>query len=337
MIFFAAEQILFALWAGVILDLCFGEPTRFHPLAGFGYLVSALERRVNPSRNELMMNTRSTILLRLKGLLAWVIVVLPLPVVIASFVPESLNVEGDNILSVLTWWLINSVVLWFALGGRSLIQHLNWIYEPLVCNDLNEARSKVGWIVSRDTSDMDEMRVCRAGIESGLENGSDAIYAPLFWFIIAGAPGVLLYRLANTMDAMWGYKTSRFLHLGWASARIDDVLNYIPARITAVLYAVGGHYRSAWHCWRQQAEHWESPNAGPVMASGAGALRLSLGGGDTYHGVWKERPLLGLTPEEGGQYAGKEDLLRTMVLLKKVLAYWLIVESLLLILVMGTA
>ena len=86
----------------------------------------------------------------------------------------------------------------------------------------------------------------------GLENGSDAIYAPLFWFLIAGAPGVLLYRLANTMDAMWGYKTPRFLHLGWASARIDDVLNYIPARITAVLYAVGGHYRSAWHCWRHR-------------------------------------------------------------------------------------
>ena len=102
-----------------------------------------------------------------------------------------------------------------------------------------------------------------------------------------------LFRLINTMDAMWGYKTARYYYFGWAAAKLDDVVSYLPARLTALTYTLLGHTRTALYCWRHQAPLWDSPNAGPVMASGAGALRVQLGGPACYHGEWHQRPILG--------------------------------------------
>jgi len=149
-------------------------------------------------------------------------------------------------------------------------------------------------IVSRDTSQLQASEISTATVESVLENGNDAVFGTLFWFLMLGGTGALLFRLANTLDAMWGYKTTRFLYFGWAAARLDDALNLIPTRLTALSYALCGHTRSAIQCWRTQAHTWYSPNAGPVMAAGAGALQVRLGGAARYHGQIEQRPILGL-------------------------------------------
>ncbi len=259
--------------AGVGLDVVLGEPRRGHPLVLFGQLADRLEAHFNGPDGR---GWRS------HGVTAWCLAVLPLTALawLLSLLPG-------------VGWVVEVLLLYLALGLRSLGEHLVPVALALRQGDLAEARRRVGFIVSRDTGSLDEQGVARAATESALENGSDAVFAALFWFAIAGAPGVVLYRLSNTLDAMWGYRNPRFERFGWAAARIDDLLNYLPARLVALTYAVLGQTRRAWACWQRQAPQWDSPNAGPVMAAGAGALGLSLGGPAIYHGVLHERPTLG--------------------------------------------
>lgn len=132
--------------------------------------------------------------------------------------------------------------------------------------------------------------MARAATESLLENTSDAVIAPLFWFALAGAPGVIGYRLINTLDAMWGYRSARFADFGWAAARLDDCVNFIPARLTAIGIVVCSRSWRGIGNWRRCAAYWASPNAGPVLAAGAGSLGVSLGGAASYHGVRQSKP-----------------------------------------------
>jgi len=259
--------------AALLLDALLGEPKRAHPLVAFGRLADRLEQHFNGAAAR---GWRS------HGVTAWCLAVLPLTVLawLLSLLPG-------------IGWLVDIVLLYLVLGLRSLGEHALPVAQALWRHDLPEARRCVGWIVSRDTTQLDEEGVARAATESVLENGSDAVFAALFWFIVAGAPGVVLYRLSNTLDAMWGYRNARFERFGWAAARIDDVLNYLPARLVALTYALLGRTRRALRCWRTQAPLWDSPNAGPVMASGAGALGVVLGGSAIYHGEVHARPELG--------------------------------------------
>ena len=190
-------------------------------------------------------------------------------------------------------WLFSIIIACLAIGGKSLKDHALQVVGALQQGDLNKARQKVSYIVSRDTSELDEQGISKSTIESVLENGSDAVFSALFWFLVAGAPGVLLYRLSNTLDAMWGYRNAKYEYFGKFSARVDDILNWVPARLTALTYLLVGNSRKGWQCWRQQAKHWYSPNAGVVMATGAGALDVQLGGIARYHGQDKIRPVLG--------------------------------------------
>jgi adenosylcobinamide-phosphate synthase len=134
---------------------------------------------------------------------------------------------------------------------------------------------------------------------------------------------VVLYRLSNTLDAMWGYRNARYNEFGWAAARLDDVLNYLPARLTALSYTLLGNTRSAWSCWRRQAPCWDSPNAGPVMAAGAGALQVKLGGEAIYDGKLEQRPDLGC-----GKAAVPADISRAVALVQRTLYLWLAVIAL---------
>ena len=254
------------------LDLLLGEPKRWHPLVGFGWLTDNIEvllYRSSKAKFQLLL-----------GSLAWLLLITPL--VAMTYILES----------TLGWWF-SIVVAYLAIGGKSLKDHALQVADALQRGDLNRARQKVSYIVSRDTSELDEQSISKSTIESVLENGSDAIFSALFWFLIAGAPGVLLYRLSNTLDAMWGYRNEKYEYFGKFSARVDDTLNWIPARLTALTYLLVGNSRSAWQCWHKQAKHWYSPNAGVVMATGAGALDVQLGGVASYHGKDKIRPVLG--------------------------------------------
>lgn len=261
--------------AGVLLDRLLGEPRRFHPLVGFGVLADRLENILRQGApGHPLFN-------RLRGLLGWLLLVLP-SVAVAWY-----------LCRLPLGWLADVALLYFALGTRSLVQHGEQVARDLTASDLEAARRHVGWMVSRDTSQLDAEGVARAAVESVLENGNDAVFGALFWFCIAGGAGVLLFRLANTLDAMWGYKDMRRIYFGWAAARMDDVLNFIPARLTALTYAVLGDTRMALACWRTQAKAWASPNAGPVVAAGAGAMGVQLGGAAVYHGQLEMRPKLG--------------------------------------------
>jgi adenosylcobinamide-phosphate synthase len=162
--------------------------------------------------------------------------------------------------------------------------------------------------------------VARAAVESVLENGNDAVFGALFWYLVAGAPGAVFYRLANTLDAMWGYRDERYRDFGWAAARLDDLLNFLPARLTAATYAILGDTRAAWRAWRTQAPAWESPNAGPVMAAGAGSLGLVLGGPAFYRGAYRQRPWLGT-----GRAPHGGDIGRAVQLVRLGLGLWLMV------------
>lgn len=286
------------LTLSLMLDWLFGEPQRRHPLVGFGNITHWVERSFY----------RPT---KLAGAIGAFVLVVPITLLsgwLASFSPL----------------LIGVITVYVVIGHKSLSEHALAVKHALQSGDLSHARQRISYMVSRETKQLDETAISRATLESVLENGSDAIFAPLFWFAIAGVPGAVLYRLSNTLDAMWGYKNDRYLQFGWAAAKFDDILNYIPARLTAISYAAVGNWPTAIQCWREQAPACESPNAGPVMAAGAGSLQLKLGGAATYHGSTLERPILGC-----GRDPQHEDISSALNLIKRSLLLWLVVILLL--------
>nr|WP_041643987.1 adenosylcobinamide-phosphate synthase CbiB [Azoarcus olearius] len=296
----ATVLLVAKLAAGIACDRVFGEPRRFHPLVGFGRWARAVE--------SLVRGTGAVGASRPGGLFAWLLAVGPW--VALAFALRSAHPQAH--------WVVDIALLYFALGARSLVEHGEAVAAPLADGRLDEARERVGWIVSRDTRALDSTGVARAGTESVLENGNDAVFGTLFWFLVGGGAGALLFRLANTLDAMWGYRSPRYLRFGWAAARLDDVLNAAPARLTALTYALLGRTRRALHCWRRQAPAWDSPNAGPVMAAGAGALGVALGGSAIYHGREESRPALG---EGGAPDAGT--IRAALALVRRGMLLWL--------------
>lgn len=258
--------------SAVIIDWLVGEAKRLHPLVGFGWLANHIERLFNHANHRPICQF-------ILGLLALLICIVP-------FILLTL------LLSQIPLWgtAFSVLMLYLCIGHRSLFDHARPIMQLMQSGDETQAKQLASRIVSRDKAHLD---VNKATIESVLENGNDAVFAAIFWFVIAGAAGAVAYRLVNTLDAMWGYRSSRFFYFGKAAARLDDLLNYLPARLTALSYALSGNTRGALSCWRQQAPLWDSPNAGPVMASGAGALNIQLGGAACYQSVWQQRPQLG--------------------------------------------
>ena len=295
-------EVFWFACAGLALDATFGEPRRAHPLVAFGRMADWIDSRLNHAV------AGGTVERRLPGVLALLAAVgLPVSAVaVAAYAPAWAAAP------------VHVAALYLAIGAKSLWQHVQPIEAALAAGDLDRARALGARIVTRDLREATPSEVARAAVESALENGNDAVFAALFWFALAGAPGVIAYRLVNTLDAMWGNKTARYLHFGWAAARLDDVMNFVPARLTALTYALLGNTRTGLACWRAQAHAWESPNAGPVMAAGAGALGLELGGAARYYGHLEQRPRLG-----AGNMPGAADIGRALRLVLAGITVWI--------------
>ncbi|WP_199441475.1 cobalamin biosynthesis protein [Umezawaea beigongshangensis] len=263
---------------GVAADAVLGDPRRGHPVAAFGRVAGAVERVLH--RDHRVAGVAHTALL-VGG------------VALAGRAVERAS-RGNLVAEAAT----TAVATWVVLGGASLAAEGTAMGRELNAGEVDAARERLPSLCGRDPQRLDTAGLARATVESVAENTSDAVVAPLLWGAVAGVPGLLAYRAANTLDAMVGHRSPRYLRFGWASARLDDVANLVPSRIAALLTTagapvVGGSAPQAWSTWRRDAAAHPSPNAGQVEAAFAGALEIRLGGRTVYrHGV-EDRPVLG--------------------------------------------
>jgi adenosylcobinamide-phosphate synthase len=263
---------------GYLADRLFGDPRRGHPVAAFGAAASWLEGRCYADRQSAGLLHTGALVGAAIGL---------------GSALERL-VANRPLVTVMT----TAAATWAVLGGRSLSREAATIAEQLASGKLITARDQVRHLVGRDTAELSTEEVARATVESVAENASDAIVAPLLWGAVAGLPGLLGYRAANTLDAMIGHRSSRYLRFGWAAARLDDVANWVPARVAALAATawaplVGGSAGNAIDTVRRDARPHPSPNAGVVEAAFAGALDVRLGGCNAYQGAVEDRGILG--------------------------------------------
>ncbi|WP_111978666.1 cobalamin biosynthesis protein CobD/CbiB [Algibacillus agarilyticus] len=297
---FAPFALGITLLIALTLDYYLGEPKRFHYLVGFGYIASWFERHLNTKPNApldtpFLQKAETETLKRtlknkldttsaMKGAIAWLLLVLPLPVLYLYFITP------------LAWyWQLpfDALVLYCALGLTSLNQHAMQVYLPLHNGDINTARHYTSYLVSRNTDALTAHEMSRATVESMLENGHDAVIASLFYFVIGGAPLVIVHRLANTLDAMWGYKNARYRSFGYAAARLDDALGFASGKCCTLLYSLQGTFRLCLKNAFIQGNQYKSHNGGWVMAAGATAMQRTLGGSAIYHGKTHLSPTLG--------------------------------------------
>lgn len=266
--------------AGVVADAVLADPRRGHPVALFGQAAAALEKRVYGDA-------------RPAGVGYVVLCVGPVAL---------LGVAAARTGNPVLRGALSAVATWAVLGGTTLGREGMAMAEFLEANDLAGARGRLSHLCGRDPSLLESAELARATVESIAENTSDAVVAPLFWGAVAGIPGLLAYRAINTLDAMVGHHNARYEHFGWAAARLDDVVNFVPARITGLLTVLcaplaGGSATQAARVLRRDGHRHPSPNAGRCEAAFAGALDVTLGGTNVYGDRVEHRPEMGDGPK----------------------------------------
>ena len=297
------------LCIGWLADLAFADPPRRHPVAAFGTTATALERLT-------YRDARRAGVAHVGVLLGGV-----------ALLGVAVERVGGRVGIALATWI--------ALGGTSLLRAVSDMANTLDADDVEGAKQLLPSLCGRDPAALDADGLVRAALESLAENTSDAQVAPLLWTAVGGAPGALVYRAINTLDAMVGYRSPKYARFGWAAARLDDVANVVPARLTAALVVVcaplvGGSPTGAVRAWRRDAARHPSPNAGVVEAAFAGALSVRLGGPTRYpHGL-EIRPALG-----DGHLPRVEDL-RRAVRLSRVAQTAALVAATALVLISGS-
>ena len=266
---------------GWLLDLTLGDPARLpHPVVWFGKAISACEHRLNKgSHRKLKGALTAIILITIVFVATWLLrhLLLPLP-------PYGLI-------------LLDAVIIFYCLAGTTLIREVREVFLALD-RSLDEGRRQVARIVGRDTSELSAQEVRTAALETLAENLSDGVIAPLFWLALLGTPGMLAYKMVNTLDSMIGYKTERYRAFGCWAAHIDDVANWIPARLTAFLMVVASGRLALFRFVAQNGRNHASPNSGYPEAALAGILDCRFGGPHYYFGQLFEKPYIGDNPRE---------------------------------------
>lgn len=267
-----AILLILPLLIGWLLDLLFGDPQWLpHPVVGFGKMIAFGERHLNKGNHRKLKGAMmSLFLIGLTFAVIWFI---------CSLLPSY-------------FILLTSILIFFCLAGTTLIREVREVFRA-VDHSLEEGRTQVARIVGRDTSQLSAQEIRTAALETLAENLSDGVVAPLFWLAVGGVPAMMAYKMVNTLDSMIGYRTERYREFGCIAAHIDDVANYIPARLTALLMVlVSGRWSLCRFVWKYGRQH-ASPNSGYPEAALAGILSCRFGGSHVYFGELIEKPYIG--------------------------------------------
>ena len=271
--------IILPLLLGWLLDFIFGDPSRLpHPVVWFGKMISWGEHRLNKGSHRMA-----------KGAVMAIVLIL-----MVFFVVWGLKRLLPNMV---LWLVLDTIIIFYCLAGTTLIREVREVFLALD-RSLDEGRKQVARIVGRDTSQLSAQEVRTAALETLAENLSDGVIAPLFWFALLGTPSMLAYKMVNTLDSMIGYRTERYKDFGCWAAHIDDVANYIPARLTALLmFIASGKWSLVKFVWKNGRRH-ASPNSGYPEAALAGILNCRFGGPHYYFGELFDKPYIGENERE---------------------------------------
>ncbi|WP_428910542.1 adenosylcobinamide-phosphate synthase CbiB [Niallia sp. Krafla_26] len=273
---------LLAITLAFLIDRIIGDPPTWpHPVKWMGSLISALDKKWNHGSNR-----------------KWKGIMMVLIVLIVVFIPTLLICKIAYTIHFIVGLFVESILIATTISHKSLKEAAMEVYTPLEKGDIQSARLKLSYIVGRDTEQLNESEMVRGTVETVAENTSDGVTAPVFWAWIGGAPLALVYRAINTCDSMVGYKNDRYLEFGWASARLDDVFNLIPSRMTAFMMVLANRpfhndRKKAWEILFRDAKKHPSPNSGWCEAGAAALLGVQLGGTNTYKGIVSKRALMG--------------------------------------------
>lgn len=268
--------IILPLVVGWIIDSVCGDPERIpHPIVGFGKLISWCTKLLNNGRYRMLKGALCSIFL-----------------IVASFLFMSILLQQLNVISPILVTVFSTIIVFFCLAGETLVREVKQVFRELDIS-LDKGRVQVARIVGRDTSLLSKKQIQVASLETLSENLSDGVIAPMFWYMLLGVPGMFAYKMVNTLDSMIGYKNEKYKYFGCWAARIDDVANYIPARLTAFLMLMAEGKLSLLSFVKKYGKMHASPNSGYPEAALAGILNCRFGGANIYFGQVVDKPFIG--------------------------------------------
>lgn len=291
---------MISIWIAFLIDVILGDPYWFpHPVRLIGLYISSFEKMVRPLFNGQKALKLAGILLTMSTVLITYLLALSI-----------LNIASR--INIYLYSILNIALLWTCIAPRSLMNESMKIYYALKGKDLVKSRHLLSYIVGRDTEHLDEQQIAKATIETVAENTSDGVIAPLIYMFIGGAPLALVYKAVNTLDSMVGYKNEKYKDFGCASAKLDDIVNFIPARITGLILVLSAavlrlNVKNSWAILKRDSQNHSSPNSGVPEAAVAGALNIQLGGPSTYFGKIVNKPTIG----EANRIIGIKDIKTT--------------------------